>query len=260
MTQTTFLALPEATRAKKLSDRLRVISLRLGKDWHKALQEYNQWVVWHVQVSAAPDPLKCELHPPFQLPHLLALYEFWRSQAGLSMQRDMYLQPEPGDQDTPRSPAIDWHILAHNLRSAYNMGSVFRTADCFHLSAVHASGYSAPPHHASLQSAARQCQNWIPYTYWDDPRDCIAHFHNQGYVIAALETGSQALAIDQVQWPSRGLLLLGNEELGIAPELLEHCSLQIEIPMYGRKASLNVASALAITCHTLRSALASAKH
>ena len=87
---------------------------------------------------------------------------------------------------------------------------------------------------------------------WDSPLECIEAHRQKGYAIIALETGEDALPIQDVSWPEKGLVVLGNEELGISPELLEACSIKVEIPMAGRKASMNVAGAFAVLSYAIR--------
>ena len=71
--------------------------------------------------------------------------------------------------------------------------------------------------------------------------------------IIALETGENIPSINNVTWPKKGLIVLGNEELGIAPEIMAEATMKVTIPMAGRKASMNVAGAFAIMAFCLRS-------
>ena len=77
--------------------------------------------------------------------------------------------------------------------------------------------------------------------------------HENGYEIIALETGEDIPSINDVTWPAKGLILLGNEELGISPELMAEATMKVTIPMAGRKASMNVAGAFAIMAFKIRS-------
>jgi tRNA(Leu) C34 or U34 (ribose-2'-O)-methylase TrmL len=243
-----FLALAPKNRAKKLADLVRVILLRLGNDWKQALSEYNQLCQWHL----GPASTGYLLGQSLTHPQLLDLYQQWRTEAGLGLERDVYLQQDPGDELKPRSPALGWSVLAHNLRSAYNVGSIIRTVDCFGLSQVHLSGYTPDPTHVALRSAARGAETWISCKRWESPLDCIGHYKDSGHPVLALETGDGAQSIHDFVFPGQGLIVLGNEELGIAPELLSACNHKVFIPMHGRKASLNVASAFSILAFALR--------
>ena len=213
-------------QAKVLADLLRHFLLQIGKDWKQAPATYERYASW---IQASPELLLNGNTPHHRI---LDLYTHWREQAGLGPERDVYLQQEPGDREKPLAPAWPFSVLAHNLRSAYNVGSIIRSLDCFGLDQIHWSGYTPSPEHPALRSAARGCENWIPNQHWEDPFACITN--------------------SEVVLPAKGLLLVGNEELGIAPELLETCTLKIQIPMMGRKASLNVANAFAVFAYALR--------
>lgn len=245
--QKKFAALDPRTRAKRFAELLRILILQLGNDTAQIRSEYAQYATW------AGFPADRLLDGKNQA-EMLELYRNFRTEAGLGFERDVYLESEPGDRTSPAGKTVRYAVLAHNLRSAYNVGSLFRSSDCFGFEAVHLSGYTPDTDHAMLCSAARGTERWIPHRRWDSPFDCIRFHAENGYEIVALETGEKTVPLPQVHWPSKALVLIGNEELGIAPELLECCGLRVEIPMFGRKASLNVASAFAILACSVRTA------
>lgn len=231
-------------QAKKLAELLRLVILQIG-DANQARREYESYA----EFLELP---KEERLVGLNQAQMIDLYKTLRSRAGLSFERDVYLEQEPGDKDFPTKEAIPYEVLVHNLRSAFNVGSVIRSVDCFGLSGVRLSGYSPDASHVTVRSAARGCERWISITKEKSPLDCILTFKEKGYSIIALETGEDAQDIRTIKWPDKGLILLGNEELGIAPELLAEADLKVEIPMCGRKASMNVAGAFAITAFNIR--------
>ncbi len=232
-------------QAKRFSELLRVIILGLGNDVPKTKAEYTQYADW---LSLPPERRLIGKNEA----QLIDLYKTWRTEAGLGFERDVYLQQEPGDRQTAQLPPLTYSVLVHNLRSAFNVGSVFRSVDCFGLEAVHLSGYTPNPGHTTLKSAARGAETWVPYKRWESPEACIEDHLARGYEIIALETGENIPAISAVKWAPRGLILLGNEELGIAPELMQKATQYVTIPMVGRKASMNVAGAFSILAYSLR--------
>lgn len=240
-----FQKLPPQSKAKKLSELLRILILQLGHDVAKAKDEYSHYAAW----MALPQAKRLEGKNQAEL---VELYKDFRTEAGLGFERDVYLENEPGDRQEARQQSIPYAVLLHNLRSAFNVGSIIRTVDCFGLEAIHLSGYTPDLQHTMLKSAARGTERWIPSTRWESPLDCIQSYRQNGYEIIALETGEKTVPLPQVEWPRKALILLGNEELGIAPELLRECALQVEIPMAGRKASLNVANAFAVMAYAIR--------
>lgn len=240
-----FFAMSEIAKAKRFSEILRVIILQLGNDFQKAKQEYELYADW------AELPMEKRIIGKNQA-QLIDLYKTFRSEAGLGFERDVYLEQEPGDRETAINPPLPYSVLVHNLRSAFNVGSIIRSVDCFGLEKVNLSGYSPEIDHVTLKSAARGAEGWISTERWESPIDCIEHYKSLKYEIIALETGDDIQNIADISWPEKGLILVGNEELGIAPELMEQATLKVTIPMIGRKASMNVAGAFAITAFCIR--------
>jgi len=229
---------------KSLAELLRNYILRIGKDWESAAKDYDKRVA-----------LREDFEPEFligsstQHKRVLDLYLHWRRTAGLEPERDMLAGKEDGDRDSPLCKPLPYAVLIHNLRSAHNAGSIFRTADCFGFSEVNLSGYTPSTEHPALKSTARGCETWLKSRRWESPLDCINFYKEQGYGIIALETGGQN--IKNLEWPPKFLLIVGNEELGIAKELLDKCDGIASIQMKGRKASLNVSCAFAVAAASI---------
>lgn len=243
-----FLAMSERNRAKRLSELLRTIILQLGTDVPKARREFETYAGY---LKLPPEET---LNGKNQA-ELIDLYKTFRSRAGLAFERDVYLEQEPGDRDSDRCERLPYSVLVHNLRSAFNVGSVIRSVDCFGLESVNLSGYSPGPEHVTVKSAARGAEAWLPIRRFGSPFECIGEFKQNGYKVIALETGSDIPDIRELDWPAKGLVLLGNEELGIAPELMAAADVKVTIPMCGRKASMNVAGAFAILSFCVRGKL-----
>ena len=242
-----FLATKETSKAKRMAELLRVIILQLGDDVPRAKREFETYAEW----MKLPESERLTGKNQAQM---IDLYKTFRTRAGLGFERDVYLEQEPGDREVANEAPLPFAVLVHNLRSAFNVGSIIRSTDCFGLEGVHLSGYSCGPDHVTVKSAARGCQEWIPIKRWESPFDCVKWHKENGYEIIALETGEDIPSINEVKWPAKGLIILGNEELGIAPELMAEATMKVTIPMAGRKASMNVAGAFAIMAFCLRSA------
>jgi tRNA G18 (ribose-2'-O)-methylase SpoU len=150
------------------------------------------------------------------------------------------------DSDEESHTKIDWWVWAHNMRSGHNLGSIIRTVDCMGWKGVYTSGYTSDPNHKKVAEAAMGAEKWVDVKQVSDTDEL---FKQDVY---ALETSSTAHQLDTFKWPSMGILLLGNEELGVHPEWMEKCKGIIEITQFGRKASLNVANAFAISAFTSR--------
>ncbi len=136
-----------------------------------------------------------------------------------------------------------WLVL-ENLRSALNVGSLFRTADAFRLGGLCLVGFTALPDHREVRKAALGAEESVPYRSYEQIEDCLAAMRAEGYLLAALEQTDQSMALDSFAWPGQPVaLVLGNEVEGVSPQALALCDMALEIAQGGIKHSLNVAVA-----------------
>lgn len=158
-------------------------------------------------------------------------------------------------QDRPQAAAeaFPLELVLVNLRSAFNVGSLVRTAECYGCSAVHVAGYTAGLDHPKVASVAMGCEQDMPWTHHPDPASLLAQLKGRGLSLIALETSAAATPLSELRLPFPAALIVGNERFGIEPDLLELCTHIVRLPMYGKKNSLNVASATAIAIHHARS-------
>lgn len=134
-------------------------------------------------------------------------------------------------------------VLLDNVRSMYNVGAFFRTADAVGLEKLLLSGITAYPPKSAITKTALGAEDTVPWEHAKDPAPLIAGLRETGHEIAAIETSPHA--VDLYDWQPRFpvCLVFGHETDGIRPELLEMCDTFVRIPMLGRKHSLNVATA-----------------
>jgi 23S rRNA (guanosine2251-2'-O)-methyltransferase len=141
--------------------------------------------------------------------------------------------------------------LLDNVRSLYNVGSFFRTADAAGLEKLYLSGYTGKPPHKGIAKTALGAEATVPWDSIAEPRALLSDLRARHYEIAAIETSNHA--VDLFDWrPNFPVcLLFGNEVEGLAPELLDCADRHIRIPMLGKKHSLNVATAGGIVIYEL---------
>ncbi len=139
-------------------------------------------------------------------------------------------------------------VFLEDIRSPYNVGSIFRTADACGFDEVLLSGFTADPNHPRAQRTAMGACAIVPWQ-----RVSLKELTAQETVLIGLELGGTSL--DAYQFPARGTLLLGSEELGLSPEARALCTELISIPMLGAKGSLNVSVAFGIVANAWRAAL-----
>ena len=142
-------------------------------------------------------------------------------------------------------------VLLDNVRSMYNTGAFFRTADGAGIERLILSGITPPPSQSGVRKTALGAEETVRWETLPDPLAAIRDLRDQGYEIAAVETSSRS--VDLYDWqPHFPLcLIFGHEVDGIRPELLELCDTHVRIPMLGKKHSLNVATAAGVVLYEL---------
>lgn len=158
-------------------------------------------------------------------------------------------------------------VIAHNIRSTYNVGSVFRTCDGFGVTKLYLTGYTpypAEPHDSRLShvrekltkqisKTALGAETTVSFAYHENPVQILSEYRNLGFTIAALEQTAQSVMLPDYQMvPQKLVLLLGEEVNGIPSELLQLCDVALEIPMTGHKESFNVSVAAGIAMYALK--------
>jgi tRNA G18 (ribose-2'-O)-methylase SpoU len=145
--------------------------------------------------------------------------------------------------------------LLDNIRSSFNVGAMFRTADGAGVSHLHLCGITPAPDHPKVAKTALGAEYSVPWTQYWDALEAAASLKQGGFELWALEGGPRAESIFEVteELPDKPLLLVvGNEVSGVDPGLLALCERVVSIPMQGAKQSLNVAVAFGIAVYTLR--------
>lgn len=155
-------------------------------------------------------------------------------------------------------------VIAHNIRSAHNVGAIFRTSEGFGVHRIILSGYtpyprlttndSRLPHiseklTAQIHKTALGAETMVPFEYQESPN--LLSLQQQRYRIVGLEQDTQSIMLPDYQAPKKIALLLGEEVEGIANDLRQQCDDLIEIPMHGKKESYNVSVAAGIALYGL---------
>ncbi len=139
-------------------------------------------------------------------------------------------------------------LVLDNLRSALNVGSVFRTADAFAVERLLLCGITACPPHREINKTALGSVETVTWSYWPDTAQALQQLRSEGWQVLAIEQVTTSLAL-QAFVPEVGIryaFVLGNEVDGVSEAALRHCNGALEIPQFGTKHSLNVAVAAGI--------------
>lgn len=139
-------------------------------------------------------------------------------------------------------------IVLENIRSAYNVGSVFRTADAFLIEAIYIVGYSAKPPHKEIKKTALGAEETVEWKYFKTTAEAIDELRSKGFQVFAAEqaAGSYLLHEIKTEPEEKIAIIFGNEVTGVEQSVIEICDGCIEIPQLGMKHSLNIATAAGV--------------
>lgn len=135
-------------------------------------------------------------------------------------------------------------VVLDEVRSMYNVGSVFRTADAFRVEAIYLCGITAQPPHPEIHKTALGAEDTVEWRHFATALDAVEELKGRGYTVMSVEqcegsTMLQRLSID----PTKGYaVILGNEVKGVHQEVVDASDACLEIPQFGTKHSLNVST------------------
>ncbi len=161
---------------------------------------------------------------------------------------------------TKKTPVI---AVLENIRSAYNVGSVFRTADAFLLQAIYITGYTCTPPHKEIKKTALGAEDTVEWKHFVNAEEAISQLRNDGYKVYAVEQVVNSIMLNEINFTSteKIAVIFGNEVSGVELETIKLCDGCIEIPQFGTKHSLNIATAAGVVLWELtkRASLNSSK-
>jgi len=147
-----------------------------------------------------------------------------------------------------QSAKIPVIIVLENIRSAYNVGSVFRTADAFLIEAIYIIGYSAKPPHKEIKKTALGAEETVDWKYFKTTAEAIEELKNKKYKVFAVEQAVNSHPLQRIEFDSNEKItvIFGNEVTGVEQSTIHLCDGCIEIPQLGMKHSLNIATAAGV--------------
>ncbi len=144
-------------------------------------------------------------------------------------------------------------VVLHNIRSLYNVGSVFRSCDAFGISELLLSGYTPTPPRSEITKTAIRAEEFVKWSYWENPVDIFNSLKQNDYTIIGLEQTAESIPLTKFNPSSfdKLCLVMGNEVTGIDDEILPEIDHFVSIPQFGHKHSLNVSVATAVVLYAL---------
>lgn len=138
--------------------------------------------------------------------------------------------------------------VLENVRSAYNVGSVFRTADAFLLQAIYICGYTAKPPHKEIKKTALGSEETVHWAHFANAEEAIKQLKQNGFKVYAVEQTESSISLETFQRKEeeKVALVFGNEVTGVEQNTIHLCDGAIEIPQLGMKHSLNISVAAGI--------------
>lgn len=148
-------------------------------------------------------------------------------------------------------PKHPLYIILDNLRSAFNVGAIFRLCDTMRVAGLFLCGYTAAPPHVKLEKTSLGTIQFVPWKRFDKAIDAVQYLKKRGMPVWAAETTSHSIPYTEMTVPEKVGVVFGNEALGVSTEVLKACDCLLEIPTFGFKNSLNVATACAVIGYRL---------
>jgi tRNA G18 (ribose-2'-O)-methylase SpoU len=149
--------------------------------------------------------------------------------------------------EAPRFPI---YAMADNIRSLYNVGSIFRSSDGAMIEKLYLTGYTPHPPRKEIDKTALGATHTVAWEYHKDPMDAVLQLKAQGIKLCVLELTTKSRPYYDLTPADFPLcVVMGNEITGVSKEIIDAADMAIDIPMYGHKQSLNVAVAYGIVLY-----------
>ncbi len=145
-----------------------------------------------------------------------------------------------------RSEKIPVILVLENIRSMYNVGSVFRTADAFLIEGIFISGYTAQPPRKEIDKTALGATETVNWKYFSTTRKALDELKKNDFKLFAIEQVEESISLEKFDYPDKVAFIFGNEVSGVDEETILMCDGCVEIPQFGMKHSLDISVAVGI--------------
>lgn len=151
-------------------------------------------------------------------------------------------------------PSSGLVVVLDNIRSAHNVGSIFRTSDAFKVDRIFLCGICACPPTAEIHKSALGAEMSVPWEYVADTMDVVSRLRSEGYTVISAEQTEKAVQLQDFtpEVHGRYAIVFGNEVDGVRQDVVDASDFAVEIPQYGTKHSLNVSVSAGVVLWQMR--------
>ena len=160
----------------------------------------------------------------------------------------------------PSQPRLPISAIIDNVRSLYNVGSIFRSSDGALIERLYLTGFTPHPPRKEIEKTALGATKTVPWEHHKNPKDLLLKLKDQNIKVCILELTTKSkpyYSVKRSDFPV--CVVVGNEITGVSKEFIDAADMGIEIPMFGNKQSLNVAVAYGIVLYNFVRVLTSAE-
>lgn len=142
-------------------------------------------------------------------------------------------------------------VVLDNIRSALNVGAIFRTCDAAGVRKLYLCGITPYPPHNRIPKTALGAIELVEWERVESTSELVSRLKQDGYFIAAVEQTTKSKPFHQVDYPEKTAIVFGHEITGVSAEVISEADVAVDIPMFGQKESLNVATSVGIVSYHL---------
>lgn len=151
-----------------------------------------------------------------------------------------------GEENLEKAPRNEIYFVLDNIKSMYNVGAIFRTADALRVKKIFLCGITATPPRRKIYKVSMGAVDWVDWEYCNTTVEAVEKLKKEKVQIIALEQTDQSIDYKRAVYKKPVAIVLGHEKNGVSDDVLKMCDLTVEIPMYAKANSLNVATSAGI--------------
>lgn len=140
-------------------------------------------------------------------------------------------------------------LVLDRLRSAFNVGNIFRVAEALRVTEIIACGYTAHPPHPKVEKTARGCDRLVSCRHAETAAQAVCELRNRGVLVYAVETVEEAVPLWEARLTFPAAFVMGNEALGVSEDVRALCDGAVFLPRFGCKNSINVGNCAAVVLY-----------